>query len=90
VSCLVIIQIWTEFLCGDITRKFINIMYFSLRETTLQFDSPFWAHQMSGTEFVYLFVYFWKVLEPFGTFWKKAGDLNLNLELKLNWNCNLS
>ena len=41
-------------------------MYFSFRETTLQFVSPFWAHQMSRTEFVY----FWKVLEPCGTFWK--------------------
>ena len=59
-------------------------MYFSLRETTLQFVSPFWAKQMSRTEFVhFLFTFgkFWNLLEPF---WKVVGEFEFEIEFGLN------
>ena len=33
-------------------------------------------------EFVYIFVYFWKFLEPFG---KMAGEFEFEIEIGLNW-----
>ena len=64
-------------------KKFeVWYIIFLFRKTILQFVSPLRAHQMSWTEFVYLFVYFWKVLESFGTFWKKAGEFELGIEIE--------
>ena len=61
-------------------------MYFSFRETTLQFVSPFWAHQMSWTEFVYLFVYFWKVLEIL----EKGGRFEFEFGIEIEFESGLN
>ena len=42
-------------------------------------------------EFVYLFVYIWKLLEPFGTFWnllKKVGEFEFGIEVEFELNLN--
>jgi hypothetical protein len=66
------VNTYTKYLVG--TSPLINMIYSSFRKETLQFASPLRAHQMSWAEFVYLFVYFWKVLEPL---WKRQENLNL-------------
>ena len=67
----------------ELIIRFINVLFFFSERRHYKLFHALRDLQMSWTEFtkefVYLLVYFWKLLEHFGTFWKKAGEFELNL-----------
>ena len=72
-----------------------NVIYFSSKRQHYNLFHPFGLIILSWTEFVYVFVYFWKVLKPLGTFWnlwnllEKGGEIWIWnwiwVKFELNW-----